>query len=100
MKNTIINLSVSIVSLLVTLIVLEVGTRVLRGEYHFDNFLELRLSLFRSAYPARFDGQLGWVPEVGNHPKNFWNTTVTILDDGVRSNGANDLVIRNETINV
>jgi hypothetical protein len=87
MKNSVINFSISLFSLLFTLLVLEIGLRVYVGEYNFQNFLEVKRDLFRAAYPSEFDTKLGWVPEVGVHKENAWNTRVTILDGGIRSNG-------------
>jgi len=63
------------------------SVRVYSSQYHFHNYLELkRGNLFRSAYPSKYDKGLGWIPKEGNHPKNVWNTSVTILKDGIRSN--------------
>jgi hypothetical protein len=87
MKNGVINFSLSLFSLLFTLLVLEVGLRVYVGEYTFHNVLEVKRDLFRAAYPSEFDTELGWVPKVGTHKENAWNTRVTILDSGIRSNG-------------
>ena len=41
-----------------------------------------------SRYPGTYDARLGWVPTPGAHPKNVWNTTLTIEADSTRSNGA------------
>jgi len=87
MKNIFVNIFLSMLSLLFTVLILEIGARVYNSEYNFHNFVETRRDLLRSAYPAEFDKQLGWVPKKGSHPRNAWNTKVTILNDGIRSNG-------------
>lgn len=98
MKNTFLNIALSILSLSFTVLVLEIGLRVYCGEYRFHNFPEYELGLFKSAYPAEFDKELGWVPRKGNHPGNIWNTTVTILNDGIRSNGDTEDIGNEEII--
>ena len=87
MKNIVVNISISLLSLLFTLSILELGARIYKGEFRFHNFLEQKLDLFRSAYPSEFDEELGWIPRQGSHQRNIWNTKVTILNDGIRSNG-------------
>ena len=87
MKNIVVNISISLLSLLFTLSILELGARVYKGEFGFHNFLEQKRDLFRSAYPSEFDEELGWIPKKGSHQRNIWNTNVTILNDGIRSNG-------------
>lgn len=98
MKFKIINISLSILSLLFTILILEIGARVYKSEYSFHNFLDLDRDVFRSAYPSEFDKELGWVPKKGNHQKNVWNTRVTILNDGIRSNGKNENIENREII--
>ena len=90
MKNIIINITLALASLLFTLFVLEIGARVYENEFGFKNFFAERHSLFQSAYPAKFDAELGWIPKKGNHPENVWKTKVVILEDGIRSNGSNE----------
>ena len=43
--------------------------------------LDAERDLFRSAYPAVFDGDIGWLPRQGEHTNNLWGKKVTILDD-------------------
>lgn len=92
------NISLCVLSMLFTILLLEIGARAYKNEFSFHNFLEIDRDLFRSAYPATFDKQLGWIPEKGNHKKNVWNTRVTILNDGIRSNGKNEITLNGETI--
>jgi hypothetical protein len=91
MRNWFTNISISAFSVLFTLFLLELGLRVYTAEYGLQNFLEIKRNLFRAAYPSEFDAQLGWVPMKGEHPDNVWNTEVTILADGIRSNGKDRL---------
>lgn len=87
-KKTLINLLVSFISLTVTCGILETCARIYKKEYRFLNFWAVDRSLFRSAYPAVFDKQLGWIPRQGNSGiENVWGTQVTILQDGIRANG-------------
>ncbi len=80
---------VSLVSLTLTILGLEVGMRVMTGEYGVQNQWKRQRDLLRSAYPTQFSKTLGWVPKAGTNGRdNFWNTRVTILDDGVRANGS------------
>ncbi|MEA3506155.1 MAG: hypothetical protein U9R36_01475, partial [Elusimicrobiota bacterium] len=87
MKNIAINIFLTLASLLLIIGGMEIGARIYKGQYGFKNFLKARKNLFRSAYVSQFDRELGWVPKKGRHPKNIWKTRVTILDDGIRSNG-------------
>ena len=90
MKNKIINLALVLASSLFTLFVLEIGARVYKSEFGFKHFLEENRNLLKSAYPTEFDAELGWIPRKGDHPENVWGTMVTILEDGIRSNGSNE----------
>jgi hypothetical protein len=92
MRNWFTNISIAVFSVLFTLFLLELGLRVYTSEYGLQNFLEVKRNLFRAAYPSEFDKELGWVPMKGEHPDNVWNTEVTVLDDGIRSNEKNALV--------
>jgi len=87
MRSALVNTLLVICSVLFAFFLLELGTRVLRGEWDLDNFLELKMDLFRGAYPSEFDESLGWSLKPGRHPKNIWDKTVHVLDDQTRSNG-------------
>lgn len=97
-KNLFINLCLSVFAIGLTILIVEISVRVYNNEFSFHNFLELKIGLFRSAYPTEFDKELGWIPKKGNHPKNVWNTKVTILNDGIRSNENIDRIESEETI--
>ena len=90
MKNRIIKIALPLASLLFTLFVLEIGVRVYLGEFEFKNFFVEYRTLLHSTYPAKYDAELGWIPEEGVYPENLWKTRVTILEDGIRSNGNNE----------
>lgn len=88
MKGKFLNILLSIASVLIAFVVLELAARIYKGEFHFKNFLDEKTIFLRSARPAQYDPELGWIPKVGTSGKeNEWGTTVTILQDGIRSNG-------------
>lgn len=88
MKEWVLNIFVSIVSILLTFAVLEFAVRVYNGEFEFKNFLGEERTLFGSAYPSEYDPELGWIPREGTTiSKNVWGRKVTILKNGIRSNG-------------
>ncbi|TAN53965.1 MAG: hypothetical protein EPN21_00050 [Methylococcaceae bacterium] len=73
----------------ITLLLLEAGVRIFESEYGWGNFREQKITLFRSAYPAAHDAELGWIPKPGTRGnQNIWRTQVSILDYGIRANGA------------
>ena len=91
MRNKIINITIALASLALTFFVLEIAVRIyLNAGFDFKNFLEEKRTLLQSAYPAEFDTDLGWIPEKGDHRENVWGTAVTILENGIRSNGNNE----------
>ncbi len=98
MTNKVGNISLVVLSTIVTMLLLETGARVYKSEFRFHNFLEFNRDLLRSAYPAAFNEELGWIPKKGSHQKNIWNTRVTILNNGIRSNGNNESIENNEII--
>ncbi|HOW58741.1 MAG TPA: hypothetical protein PLO78_03330 [Candidatus Omnitrophota bacterium] len=87
-KISFINPLISALALLVVFIVLELATRVIKGEYAFVNFAEQNINILKSSYPCQYDSHLGWIPQEGySGDKNSWGKTVTILKNGIRSNG-------------
>jgi hypothetical protein len=104
-KGKIVNTGLVIASAIFSLVALEVGLRVYQAGwvYRFDKwawnyqFINFRnqadpTSTWRlftgSKYPVVFDAELGWVPKQDAQPNdNPWGTTVTIVEDGIRSNG-------------
>lgn len=89
MRGALQNALLALASVLITMLLLELGARVWEGEYGLCNFREQKINLFRSAYPAAPDAELGWIPKPGaKGTRNFWRTQVTILDHGVRANSS------------
>lgn len=88
MRDILQNTLLMLLSTLLTLLLLELGVRAYEGEYAWGNFREQKITLFRSAYPAAHDPQLGWIPKPGSRGnQNIWRTQVSILDHGIRANG-------------
>ena len=54
--------------------------------YKLTNFRNHFAFLIGGASPAGFDPELGWIPKQG-----VWGHNITILEDGVRSNGGGEL---------
>ena len=75
------------VSLVAAALFGEVVLRAAHREFGFKNFHGEHRNFLKSAYPAGYSAQLGWVPQAGWSGENVWGTTVTILDGEVRSNG-------------
>lgn len=75
-------------STILSLLVLEAGFRIHDGISSFGSFLEKKRTLFEAAYPVLHDDELGWIPRPGaSGTENVWGTRVTILPEGIRSNG-------------
>ncbi|MFC1829618.1 SGNH/GDSL hydrolase family protein [Thermodesulfobacteriota bacterium] len=92
MKEWILNIFVSLVSILLAFGVLEFAARIYGGEFDFKNFLGEERTLFSSAYPSEYDPDLGWIPKEGTTiTENVWGKKVTILKNGIRSNGNEEL---------
>lgn len=101
MKNrtTIINFLITIISLVISLFVLEFFLRIYKGEYHFKNFLAEEGTLFTAGYPSQYDFELGWIPKEGaSSKKNRWGTEVTIKEHGIRSNGKEELSFSSNSV--
>jgi hypothetical protein len=82
------NAAIVLMSVAATLFLLEIGVRVYDHEYRWVNFLGEERTLFKSAYPTDFDPDLGWIPKRGvTVTENVWGKRVTILENGLRSNG-------------
>jgi hypothetical protein len=74
------------------LLALEVGLRAYHGEWGYINFRFPQGDHIKEGYPVDFDAELGWVPKQDVHAiPNTWETTVTILKDGTRSNGSGEV---------
>jgi hypothetical protein len=87
MKEKLVNAALIIVTIVLSLLALEGSLRVYHGEWEYTNFRFPQGALFANA--TSFDDELGWVPEQGVHRP--WGTTVTVLKDGIRSNGRGEV---------
>jgi hypothetical protein len=90
-NDKLINAGLLIVSSIFCLIALEFGLRAYHGQWGYINFRFPPGDHLKEGYPVEFDAELGWIPkqDVRAIP-NTWGTTVTILKDGVRSNGGGE----------
>jgi hypothetical protein len=62
------------------------GLRAYKGEWRLINFRFPEGDWFEANHPVSYDAELGWVPKGGTQA-NILGTTVTILENGIRSNG-------------
>lgn len=74
-------------SIVFLFLVLEIGVRVYTGNYAFKNVLEDHLRITMSAYPTEYDEVLGWVSKAGISAHDVADTTITVHENGIRSNG-------------
>ncbi len=82
------NILLLVVSSGFAILLAEAGLRILNGRLDLQNNRDRFRDLFSGATPAVYDSRLGWVPRPGSSSAHtFWNTQVTIRDDGTRSNG-------------
>ena len=100
MKQKLVHTALLIGSIIFSLLALEVGLRAYVGLQNYKKGLPYefayQLTNFRNHFiafnmkgggsPAAFDPELGWVPKQG-----VWGNNITILEDGVRSNGRGEL---------
>lgn len=91
LKSAMQNALLVLASLLVLLLVLEVGARIYTGNYAFKNVLEDHLRITMARYPTRYDETLGWVSREGVSEADRWVERITILEGGIRSNGKESL---------
>lgn len=79
-----------LISVFLTFITLEIVARIHYSEkvFHLKDYRGTLANLYRSALPAKVDETLGWIPQPDySGMNNLWGTDVTILTDGIRSNG-------------
>jgi hypothetical protein len=78
-----------VASLALSLGVLESALRLRADGFWRPPPRGARLDMTQSAYPARYDAELGYAPRPGASGRdNVWGTEVNIDADGLRSNGA------------
>jgi hypothetical protein len=92
MKEKFINASLFIVTMIFSLLALEIGLRAYHGEWEFTNFRYPQANKFVGYHT--YDAELGWVPE--QQQATVWGKAVTILEDGIRSNGGREVKDRTE----
>jgi len=87
-KNHLTNLALIIASFMFAFLLAEGAARLRHRQFAFENFVAEKRSLIESAYPTAYDEYLGWVPKAGTDgTANLWHTQVTVLENGLRSNG-------------
>ena len=92
MKKILPRILLSLISVLLTLGTLETAARLWHWEGRFENFLMGEIHWVREAFPAQYHLQLGWIPRPGSWSgKALRDKQVTILADGIRSNGQEEL---------
>lgn len=82
--------ALALASMLLTLLVFELGLRLASGRPFATNHLvrEMRQN-WRNNWIVQHDPELGWIPRPGtSDSSNEWRVTITIGDDGIRKNGA------------
>ncbi len=83
-------IALSIISIVIMFVCLELVARAYKGEWHWKNFWLAERDFVRSAYPVQFDKRLGWIPAAGaSGSKNIWGSKVTIDKNSIRENGNN-----------
>jgi hypothetical protein len=90
MKEKLVNLTLLIASVILLLLVLEVGLRAYHGKWEYKN-LRIPNPPLMSDSVHTFDAELGWVPKQNAQTTNVWGATVTTLKDGIRSNGSGEV---------
>jgi len=87
------NILLLVCSTLAALLMAETALRLYKGEYRLRNFRDEFEDLFTSATPAQYDPDLGWVPRPeASREATYYGTQVTILPDGIRSNGDEEAI--------
>ena len=84
MKKNLIDAGLFVTTMILSLLALEIGLRAYHSEWEFTNFRYPQENKF--GYHI-YDAELGWVPKSSQQ----WGTSVTILKDGVRSNGRGEV---------
>lgn len=82
-------LALMLVSVLLTLLMLEAGLRLVDGVgFGARNWVAARISLLAKAYPTAYDPLLGFIPRPDyRSDDNAWHTLVSIDHRGLRYNG-------------
>lgn len=88
-------------SIFVFFFIAEVATRILFSQplFEWKDYRGPVCNLYRSALPVQPHETLGWIPQTGyssNH--TIWGKQVTILENGIRSNGNKRIVDSSSSI--
>ena len=86
MKEKLNNAALFLAAIILSLLTLEISLRAYHGEWQYVNF---RFPQENQSGYHNFDPELGWVPKQGQ--RKLWRTTVTILKEGIRSNGRREV---------
>ena len=97
MKEKLFYVAVPIISIIFSLLALEVALRAYHGNWEFTNFRYPPPTKSRFGYPPAFDAELGWITKRG-----VWRShdgwVATTIEDGIRSNGGEEVPDPTETI--
>lgn len=93
MKEKLVNTALLIASFIFSFLALEVLLRAYHGEWGYINFRFPQETRSDGRHPIAFDAELGWVPNQG-----AWPDEITILEDGIRSNGSTEVPDTTEPI--
>ncbi|MDI6742729.1 MAG: hypothetical protein QMD11_08310 [Smithella sp.] len=91
-SRLLISIILLITSISATLIIIEAISRIYYSEkvLNFTDYRGNLSKLFKTALPTEFHETLGWIPQPDyKGVNNIWGTEVTILKNGIRSNGNN-----------
>jgi hypothetical protein len=89
MKEPVKNAALVITAIIFSLLALEVGLRTYHGEWTFTNFRFPQKNKFGGYHI--YNAELGWIPKQGQMEGWGQGETVTILAQGVRSNGRGEV---------
>jgi hypothetical protein len=87
MKEKLISAGLFIGTMILCLLALEISLRAYHGEWEFSNLRFPQANKFVGYHT--YDAELGWIPE--QQQATVWGKTVTILEDGIRSNGGGEV---------
>ena len=87
MKEKLINAALFVATTILSLLAFEVGLRAYHDEWGYANFRFPQQNKFVGYHI--YDAELGWVPKP--QQANVWGMPVTILEEGIRSNGRGEV---------